>query len=69
MDVLPDKAGKRPLYMGAHFANTPYIDCTTEEDYAKYEKTHRAGTNANFRIEGCKIICTLRVERHKLTEF
>ena len=35
--------------MGAHFANTSYIDCTTEEDYAKYEKSHNAGKNANLQ--------------------
>ena len=51
--------------MGAHFANTPYNDCMTEEDYAKYEKSHNAGKNANCRIEGCLIICTLCVEKHK----
>ena len=40
IDVLPDESGNRPLYFGAHFANTPYIDCTTAEDYAKYEKNN-----------------------------
>ena len=51
--------------MGAHFVNTPYIDCTTEEDCAKYEKSHKAGKNANCRIEGFLIICTSRVEKHE----
>ena len=46
IDVLLDKTGKRPLHMGAHVANTPYIDCATE-DYAKYEKSHLAGKNTN----------------------
>lgn len=58
IDVLLDKLGKRLLYMGAHFENTPYIDCTTEEDYVKYEKSHKADKNAKSRIEGCFIICT-----------
>ena len=38
IDVLADKLGNRPLYSCAHFINTPYIDCTLAEDYAKYDK-------------------------------
>ena len=65
IDVLPDESGKRPLYLGAHFPNTPYIDCVTEEDYTKFERSYLAGKNANCTIEGCLIVCTSRVEKHK----
>lgn len=51
--------------MSTHFSNTPCIDWNTVEDYTKYEKIHKAGKNANFRIKGCLIICTLCVEKQK----
>ena len=38
IDVFAGALRKRRLYFGAPFANTPYINCTTAEDYAKYEK-------------------------------
>ena len=63
IDVLADESGKRPLYLGAHFANTPYIDCVTAEDYANYENSKLAGKNANCIIEGCLIRCTSRIEK------
>ena len=63
IDVLADASGKRPLYFGAHFTNTPYMDCSTAEDYAKYEKNNWCGKNANCRIEGCLIVCTSRIEK------
>ena len=62
--MLPDKSGKRPLYMGAHFSNMPYIDSNTVEDYAKYETNNWFGKNANCRVEGCLIICTSRIEKY-----
>ena len=51
--------------MRAHFINTPYIDCTMEKDYAKYEKSHLAGKNANCIIQGYVIRCTSRIENHQ----
>ena len=63
IDVLADKLGKRPLYFGAHFANTPYFYCTSAEDYAKYEKTHWLGKNTNCEIVDCIISCTSRIEK------
>ena len=67
IDVLPDESGNRPLYFGAHFANTPYIDCTTAEDYTKFDRNNWSGKNANCIIDGCLITCTSRIEKfHEL---
>ena len=67
IDVLADASGKRPLYFGAHFANTPYIDCTTAEDYTKFDRNNWSGNNANCIIDGCLITCTSRIEKfHEL---
>ena len=63
IDVLADASGNRPLYFGAHFANTPYIDCITSEDYANFEKNNWSGKNANCVIDGCLIKCTSRIEK------
>lgn len=63
IDVLADVSGKRPLYFGAHFANAPYIDYITAEDFAKYEKSNWCGKNANCQIEGCLIVCTSRIDK------
>ena len=67
LDVLADASGNRPLYFGAHFANTPYIDCTTAEDYTKFDRNNWSGKNANCIIDGCLITCTSRIEKfHEL---
>ena len=63
LDVLANASGNRPLYFGAHFANTPYIDCTTTEDYASFEKNNWSGNNANCVIDGCLIKCISRIEK------
>ena len=52
IDVLADQSGKRPLYFGAHFANTLYFYCTSAEDYAKYEKNPWLGKNEGLKIPG-----------------
>ena len=63
IDVLADQSGKRPLYFGAHFTNTPYIDCTSVEEHTKYEKNPWLGKNENCKIVGRTIICTSRIEK------
>ena len=63
IDVLADASGNRPLYFGAHFANTPYADCTTAEDYTNFERNNWSGKNANCVIDGCLIKCTSRIEK------
>ena len=63
IDVLPNESGNRPLYFGAHFANTPYIDCTTAEDYTKFDRNNWSGKNENCVIDGCLIKCTSRIEK------
>ena len=63
LDVLANELGKRPLDLGDHFANTPYGDFMSAEDYPKYEKNNWCGKNVNCIIERCLIICTSRIEK------
>ena len=62
IDIQPTYFGARPLYFGAHFANTPYFGIA-ENKHDAYDKNNRAGRNANARFEGVSIRCTQDIQR------
>ena len=62
IDIQPTYFGARPLYFGAHFANTPYFGIPDNMHNA-YDRNVRAGRNANAKIVGLSIQCTQDIQR------
>ena len=60
IDVPPQKAGARPLYFGAHFANTPYWGLE-DDQHDLHDKNHWSGRNPNAEIYGVQIVATQRI--------
>ena len=61
IDIQPTYFGARPLYFGAHFANTPYFGIS-DNMHDAYDRNVRAGRNANARFEGVSIRCTQDIQ-------
>ena len=62
IDIQPTYFGARPLYFGAHFANTPYFGIPDNMHNA-YDRNVRAGRNANAKFVGVSIQCTQDIQR------
>lgn len=62
LGIQPDELGRRPLYFGGHFGNTPYF-IIGDREWEYYDRNTHAGKNANCQCEGCIIICTLRIQK------
>ena len=62
IDVTPTYFGARPLYYGAHFANSPYY-LIPDDQHDAYDRNVRAGRNANAEIVGVLIKCTQDIQR------
>ena len=62
IDVQPTYFGARPLYFGAHFANSPYFQIPDDQHDA-YDRNVHAGKNANAEIVGLLIQCTQDIAR------
>ena len=62
IDIQPTYFGARPLYFGAHFANTPYFGIPDNMHNA-YDRNVRSGRNANAKFVGVSIQCTQDIQR------
>ena len=62
IDFQPSYFGARPLYFGAHFANSPYYHIPNNQHDA-YDINDNAGRNANARIVGVLIQCQQDIQR------
>ena len=60
IDVPTQKIGARPLYFGAHFANTPYFGLA-DDQHDLHDKNPWCGENSNARIRGLQIVATQRI--------
>ena len=61
INVLPDDLGERLFYFGANVANTPYWNIPSDE-HNMYDTNNWFGKNTKFPFEGCKSVCTSRIE-------
>ena len=54
IDIQPTYFGARPLYFGAHFANSPYFGIP-DDMHNTYNQNDHAGRNANAKFVGASI--------------